>query len=98
MNLLKRVDEGAALIPVVEPLARALTDEHPRTRRYAAVALAALVPKVKDETTLRRAVPLLTAARSKDPDPKVREYVRRALSNASHRLEQKKPQPRTHSF
>jgi len=86
------------LNPVVEPLARALAHEAPKTRLYAAVTLAALVPKIRDEGTLMRAVPLLTAAKSMDPDANVRKYAGRALSRIPRKTEEPKTRPRVHSF
>jgi HEAT repeat protein len=97
-NVLSRVEDERVLNPVVEPLARALAHEAPRTRLYAAVTLAALVPKIRDEATLMRAVPLLAAAKRKDPDAKVREYAGRALSRMPRKGEEPKTRPRVHSF
>ena len=97
-TVLRRVNDERVLNSVVAPLAKALTDESLRTRRYAAVVLAALVPRIRDEATLRGAIPLLTDARAKDPDVTVREYTSRALSRIRKTFNQPKPRSKIHSF
>lgn len=74
-------------------LARTLQFEDVKRRRYAAVLLAWLVPKVTELRTLRAISSRVSEAAQKDANEDVREYARRAARDIDRRLQaaEKKP-------
>ena len=89
LSVLNKVDDEAVLEPALGPLVETLGHKEVKMHRYAAWALANLVPKIRNEATLKQIIAPLTAAGSDGRHPHVREYCRRALKSIQTRLKQR---------
>ncbi|MDP6546671.1 MAG: hypothetical protein QGH60_22075 [Phycisphaerae bacterium] len=86
LSALKKVDDEAVLEPALGPLVETLGHKEVKMHRYAAWALANLVPKIRKEATLKQIIAPLTNAGVNGRHRHVREYCRRALKSIQARL------------
>ena len=70
-----------AVPPLVDSLDAAEVEE--KRRRYCAVQLSRVIPKIQYEPLLAQSVPMLLSATIDDPNEDVREYAGRALKSAA---------------
>lgn len=92
-----RVTNVAVLRGAVPRLVDALDagEVEERRRRFAAVRLSGLVPRISHEPVLTAAIPRLLAATLNDPHAEVREYSGRALASALKRVRDEETVHRT---
>lgn len=73
-----------AVPPMVDTLNASEVEE--KRRRYCAVQLSRVIPKIQHEPLLVQSVPMLLSATLDDPNDHVREYAGRALKSALPRI------------
>jgi HEAT repeat protein len=89
MSIFQRTEDESVLRPAAQVLVDAANhrEVEAKRRRFAAVALWVVVPKVKSEISLKPMVPPLVVATLDDPDEQVREYAGRALLSIVQRID-----------
>jgi HEAT repeat protein len=87
-HCLQNVDDVSILRGAVPPMVDTLnaSEVEEKRRRYCAVQLSRVIPKIEHEPLLVQSMPLLLTATLDDPNEDVREYAGRALKSALPRI------------
>ena len=87
-HCLQNISDVSILRAVVPPLIDSLNagEVEEKRRRYCAVQLSRVIPKIQHEPLLVQSIPILLAATISDPHEEVREYAGRALKSALPRV------------
>ena len=90
-HCLQNVTDVSILRGAVPPMVDSLhaTEVEEKRRRYCAVQLSRVIPKIQHEPLLVESVPMLLSATIDDPNEDVREYAGRALKSALPRVRDK---------
>lgn len=90
-HCLQNVIDVSILRGAVPPMVDALnaTEVEEKRRRYCAVQVSRVIPKIQHEPLLIQSVPMLLSATIDDPNEDIREYAGRALKSALPRIRDK---------